>query len=292
MVNEANKTETKDEKSHIKDFFSDTSLHGARYLVEKGFLRRLIWLIAIGAAFGVCGLQVSKTIVAYMAKPFSTTLTIERNQTEMKYFPAVTICNMNRVSMKQYVIMSKLMGLSEPNASNEQLREEIMTMVTLMTYSKNDSEAINAAKKDLYSQEIFRKRDETFGYVLKGFSHSIEGMLSFSWLEPCKWKGQKCTSQNFSSIMNLQMGRCYTFNSGLEGHPLLENSQIPGPLQGLRLKLNVEEEDHVTDFGAPMAGFKILIHNQKDYPLIAEFGFAVQPGTHTFAAVSVTKVNL
>ncbi|KAK3704748.1 hypothetical protein QZH41_009755 [Actinostola sp. cb2023] len=40
-----------------------------------------------------------------------------------------------------------------------------------------------------------------------------------------------------------------------------------------------------------MAGFKVLIHDQDEFPLMEEFGFAVQPGTHTFAAVSVTKIK-
>lgn len=281
----------KDDETHLKDFVESTSLHGARYLAQRNIIRRLFWFAALCVAFGFCGSQVSKTVFAFMAKPFSTTLTVERNESEIKYFPAVTICNLNMISIKQYIKTLRSWG-EEPNATNEHLTYDIMSFMALMTYRGDQDKSLELAKQRLYeANPHYLKRGSLFGDVLEGFSHTIDGMLSFDWLGACKWRGQKCTAKNFTALPNLRMGHCYTFNSGDKNHPMLENPQIPGPTQGLRLKLNVEEEDHVTNFNSPMAGFKVLIHDQNTYPIVEEIGFAIQPGTHTFASISVTKVN-
>ena len=76
----------------------------------------------------------------------------------------------------------------------------------------------------------------------------------------------------------------------MPGHRKLKSS-IPGSLNGLRLRLNVESDDHVSNLFMPMSGFKISIQHQNDYPLVEEFGFGLQPGTHTYVAVRQKKVS-
>ena len=58
---------------------------------------------------------------------------------------------------------------------------------------------------------------------------------------------------------------------------------------GLNLRLNVQQDEYTSLF-TEQAGFMVLIHDQETPPMVEEFGFSVEPGTNTFAALSKQKV--
>ena len=53
--------------------------------------------------------------------------------------------------------------------------------------------------------------------------------------------------------------------------------------------LDVQQDEYVS-LVADQAGFMVLIHDQETPPMVEELGFAVGPGTTTFAALSKQKV--
>ena len=63
-----------------------------------------------------------------------------------------------------------------------------------------------------------------------------------------------------------------------------------GSVFGLGLILNVRRDEY---YGATtyQTGFKILIHHQGTPPLVSQLGFAVGPGTSTFAAIRKQRVR-
>ncbi|EDO25451.1 predicted protein [Nematostella vectensis] len=93
-------------ESGFKDFLDNTTLHGARYLNEKHFLRKLIWALFLIAAFSVCGFQTFKCFSAYYERPFSTVM-MKKRVPELD-FPAITICNLNALSKNQYVKIQRM----------------------------------------------------------------------------------------------------------------------------------------------------------------------------------------
>ena len=64
---------------------------------------------------------------------------------------------------------------------------------------------------------------------------------------------------------------------------------ITGAGLGLTLILNVEQYEYMmgpqTD-----AGVQILLHDQSEFPMIKDLGFAVAPGTHTLVGVNRHQV--
>ena len=64
-----------------------------------------------------------------------------------------------------------------------------------------------------------------------------------------------------------------------------------GDSYGLNINLNVELEEYFNDEVAPAIGFKILIHEQNELPLVKENGFAVMPGATTFVSMKERKVR-
>ena len=71
--------------------------------------------------------------------------------------------------------------------------------------------------------------------------------------------------------------------TGLKSHPLLK-VQRAGVDYGLRLSLSVQQDQYYGSL-RDSSGFKVMVHDQEEPPLINELGFAIQPGTHTFCGL-------
>ena len=58
---------------------------------------------------------------------------------------------------------------------------------------------------------------------------------------------------------------------------------------GLQLELNIEQYEYMRgpDLGA---GLRVLLHNQRDVPLVKNHGLALMPGTHASIAVKTVEV--
>lgn len=91
----------------------------------------------------------------------------------------------------------------------------------------------------------------------------------------CFFGSETCSIESFK-VTQTRFGRCYTFNS--DGS--LEQ-RLPGRQSGLRIYLNVEEEDQYP-FGIlgeiqQMAGAKVIIHQSFEPPVLST-GLAAMPG--------------
>ena len=80
-----------------KEFASNTTLHGLRYVTDKShsISRRGIWLIFLGAAATTYVYLASLSLTKFFSRPIKTEISQE-TPTEGLKFPAVTICNLNR----------------------------------------------------------------------------------------------------------------------------------------------------------------------------------------------------
>ena len=138
-------------------------------------------------------------------------------------------------------------------------------------------------KKQRKRSSMFGK-DFNFADFVKKHGHKIGHMI-----KKCHWKGEKCGPHNFTSVLT-DFGLCYTFNSGRDGHPLLKVHRA-GVDFGLRLQLYVQQDQY---YGIlrDSSGFKVMVHDQDEPPLINELGFAIHPGMHTFCGVRKTKANV
>ena len=263
----------------LRDFSETTTLHGVNYLGQGSVVRRLLWTLAIFASFGLCARQIIDSVTLYLKWPISTSFTTEI-VSELG-FPAITICNFNSLSKKQFEKIN-----SRPNASVEEikvLRERVSQLVGIFS-GHTTNLSMSGFSEKMLTQRGFLSAD----YIAKT-SHQIEDILSLEWPPTCTFSGRNCGPRNFTPIFTERFGQCYTFNSGKEGHEELK-ARMVGANNGLRLKLFVDQESYVTNFLDPQAGFKVLIHSQQEYPFVEELGFAIQPGTHTFCAIRRKEV--
>ncbi|OBS82034.1 hypothetical protein A6R68_23976, partial [Neotoma lepida] len=91
-------------------------------------------------------------------------------------------------------------------------------------------------------------------------------------------------------------GKCYMFNSGEDGKPLLTTVK-GGTGNGLEIMLDIQQDEYLPIWGETEettfeAGVKVQIHSQSEPPFIQELGFGVAPGFQTFVATQEQRYSL
>ena len=118
----------------------------------------------------------------YFSFPVTTKTTLEFEKEPE--FPAVTICNLNMVR-KSMVLKYNFKEVTD------------LALMSKAGVEINDSNINWSRYEDI----------DVFQVYLKA-GHQIQDMII-----DCSWKGERCSSQNFTPILTT-MGLCHTFNSG------------------------------------------------------------------------------
>ncbi|XP_068196772.1 acid-sensing ion channel 1C [Antennarius striatus] len=260
------------------DFIMRTKIHGLKFVFssDKSKIQRFIWIMAFFVCVSLLITWSLNRILYLMSYPAVTKIYMV--WAHSMSFPAVTFCNKNvfRVSSltKDDLYHSGYwMDLMYPNHT---------VMETSLSFLKDSH------KKSLLSLLDFNNYSPRPGYhintteMIGRLSHQLEDML----LE-CRFRGEACTYKNFSTIYT-RYGKCYTFNSGLDGNPLLTTLK-GGTGNGLEIMLDIQQDEYLpvwgeTDETSYEAGIKVQIHSQEEPPFIDQLGFGVAPGFQTFVS--------
>uniref|UniRef100_A0A8C7YFV4 Acid-sensing ion channel 1 n=1 Tax=Oryzias sinensis TaxID=183150 RepID=A0A8C7YFV4_9TELE len=272
FLNEAEDyTEEEEEDKKVDDlatFFSNSSLHGANHVFveEKKFgVRQGLWAVAFIVALSLFLLQVADRIIYYRQYDRITLLDemVANNMT----FPAITICNYNLVrktqmSYSDLIFMGPLLGFEDGMAPGFALAPEP-----------------DRPRGSRFSLDEFYTRTR----------HRIDEMLL-----DCSFRGLECGPENFKEIFT-RYGKCYTFNSGKDGQPLMVTMK-GGTGNGLELMLDIQQDEYLpvwgeTDETSFEAGIKVQIHTQDEPPFIDQLGFGVAPGFQTFVSCQEQRLT-
>ena len=268
----------------FRSFTEETSLHGARFLFSSNVFRRLFWTLLLMLNIGYCVYQIYESVDFYYQRPFNTKITTKTaNNTTNMPFPAVTLCNLNLFNLRRF----RSFQISR-NMSIKEIEEKGKVYAKML-----------AGSKDVFNNDSKRKHEELFWrfhgkvpsfFYLNAFSHKIEDMLlPASRFDSCFIDETGCGPQNFTSFTSSTFGQCYTFNSGRDGHPVI-NATMAGQLNGLKLLLNIERDNYLDNPLNPFAGLAVLVHDQQTFPFMEQFGFVVQPGVRTLCSIKRKKV--
>lgn len=273
------------EMEELKSFAQDTTLHGARFLFADSVFRRIIWSLAIVACLGYCGYQVYTCVAEFYKRPFNTKITTHiSTDGEELLFPAVTLCNLNAFNTRRY--RQLLSGPSNREIIERQLKDISILIARSEEILDKDFKTRN---QGLFLRQNTTKVTNKHQWM---FSHQIEEMLlpSSSRFESCSINGKHCDAANFTSYLSFMFGKCYTFNSAEDGNSPLQ-ATLAGQNSGLKLRLNIERNSYLFDTLSPFVGLAILIHDQKTFPIVEEFGIKIQPGVSTVCAIKRRKVS-
>ncbi|KAL9982334.1 hypothetical protein ACROYT_G004364 [Oculina patagonica] len=273
------------EMEEVKSFAQETTLHGARFLFADNFFRRVVWTFAVVACLGYCGYQVSICVTAFNERPFNTKIAshISTDGSELP-FPAVTLCNLNAFNARRYRRL-----FSDPS-NRETIEKKLEDIQSL--FSKRSKELLN---EDFQKRnpELFARLKETndLNKYQGLLSHQLEEMFlpSSSQFESCSINGKHCDANNFTSYLSPMFGKCFTFNSA-EGNNSPLFATLAGQNSGLKIRLNIERDGYMPNTVIPFVGLAILIHDQKTFPIVEEFGIKIQPGVSTLCAIKRRKI--
>ncbi|XP_026205916.1 acid-sensing ion channel 1B isoform X4 [Anabas testudineus] len=269
QVDDYNDEEDNDEEvQDLAGFFGGCSLHGANHVFveDKKFgIRQGLWAVVFTMALSAFLYQVVDRVIYYLQYDHITMLD-EKSASNMT-FPAVTMCNYNfvrksQMSYSDLIFMGPLLGFEEGMAPGFPLAPEP-----------------DRPPGSRFSLDEFYTRTR----------HRIEDILL-----DCKFRGLDCGPENFKEIFT-RYGKCYTFNSGQDGRPLLVTMK-GGMGNGLELMLDIQQDEYLpvwgeTDETSFEAGIKVQIHTQDEPPFIDQLGFGVAPGFQTFVSCQEQRLT-
>uniref|UniRef100_H3AEQ1 Acid sensing ion channel subunit 2 n=1 Tax=Latimeria chalumnae TaxID=7897 RepID=H3AEQ1_LATCH len=266
-------------------FVKQTKLHGIKYICSKKhpFHHRAFWFLAFCTSLGLLLSWSSNRFLYLLSFPSHTKIHME--WTKELAFPAITLCNNNpiqfyKLTKSDLYYAGHWLGLLMANRTARPLVIELL---------KDDQQKWFQKLSDF---RLFLP-PRTFEGISSGFmdrlGHQLEDMLL-----SCKYRGELCGPQNFSSVFT-KYGKCYMFNSGQDGRPLLTTVK-GGTGNGLEVMLDIQQDEYLPVWGgseetAFEAGVKVQIHSQTDPPFVHELGFGVAPGFQTFVAAQEQRLT-
>ncbi|CAL1532418.1 unnamed protein product, partial [Lymnaea stagnalis] len=187
--------------------------------------------------------QLVNIIREYYRYPVSTLVSMEYSAKLL--FPAVTICNLNRLRMSK--LDGNLRFLKRPLQVTR--HRELMTML-IREYSRGDRIARGHVMEDMFLACTFN-------------------------LEPC-------TVDDFIEEMYMRSGNCYTFGDTVTDKKERYTNKA-GPANGLILDLDIGRSEYLRSSSA--YGVNILLHNGSEYAFPYDGGIVTGPGFSTSIAL-------
>ncbi|XP_073539224.1 acid-sensing ion channel 2 isoform X1 [Phyllobates terribilis] len=262
-----------------------TKLHGLKYICSSklAFQRRAFWFLAFFTSLGLLLSWSSNRLLYWLSFPSHTRVQLEWSK-ELA-FPAVTFCNNNpvrfhRLSKSDLYFAGYWLGLLLANRTARPLLSELLPEDKQKWFQKLADFRLFLPPRDFDGISV--------GFMDR-LGHQLEDMLL-----SCRYRGEACGPHNFSTVFT-RYGKCYMFNSGHDGRPLLTTVK-GGTGNGLEIMLDIQQDEYLPIWGETEettfeAGVKVQIHSQSEPPFIQELGFGVAPGFQTFVATQEQRLT-
>nr|XP_061813766.1 acid-sensing ion channel 1 isoform X3 [Nerophis lumbriciformis] len=264
----------------IEVFASRSTLHGISHMFtyERMCVKRSLWILFFLGSVGVLALVCVDRVHLYFQYPHITKL--DEVAAPLMEFPAVTFCNLNafrfsRVTRNDLYHAGELLALLN---GRYEIRDPHLVEEHVLNVLKERADFDNYKPRPFNMREFY---DRT--------GHDIKDMLL-----SCYYRGTECREEDFKVIFT-RYGKCYTFNSGQDGRPLLLTMK-GGMGNGLELMLDIQQDEYLpvwgeTDETSFEAGIKVQIHTQDEPPFIDQLGFGVAPGFQTFVSCQEQRLT-
>ncbi|XP_053673786.1 sodium channel protein Nach-like [Anopheles nili] len=286
-----------DSRRHFRSWFGkqlrelcrNTALHGYSQIVREGYnvTERTVWLLAV----------LSSTIVAITLLAISwswsvetPTVTVTESTNYPSWnlpFPAVTVCNMNKISAS--AALNRAQTMRRPaNVSAAQLSDLFRLFLHVTGLGQTDPDRYRMLHDTMLENNL------EIPQLMGEFAPPCGTLL-----ERCLWKGTQWRCDNLFQVVNTTEGLCCSFNYyGLlkDNYPKKITVSVPreprrvmasGFQTGLSILLQPSVEDyHSTDVAA--YGFKLLIHGSYDYPDNDAEIKLILAGTESFVTLKPT----
>ncbi|KAL5251585.1 hypothetical protein ACHWQZ_G017078 [Mnemiopsis leidyi] len=275
--------EQKRQEIEMETFKEFASTVTADYLAEMCSKasngRRLIWVSLWLASFVYAWYNIALSIGVYMSKPTATKLNFYEASSDGVTFPTVTICNFNKFNKSYF-------DTDDITTKKGQLKDFLKITTPIWGHKQE----LDSASWDTKYDKI---TDIDLVTLYKTSSHLLNKTVEY-----CRFSGKPCLPADASpgdvadvedadptaafNPVFTEHGLCYSFNQN--GNLTMSRT---GALYGLSLRLHVAQDDYFET--QDVAGFKVLLHNSYEPPMIEEYGFALRPGSETYVRIRLQK---
>uniref|UniRef100_A0A182FQ30 Pickpocket n=1 Tax=Anopheles albimanus TaxID=7167 RepID=A0A182FQ30_ANOAL len=287
-------------KAELFQLFRSITAHCYKQLAhtERSIWERLFWLLALILEAATLVAIIVSAWGKFTANPLITTLHDTIYPIEHVPFPAISLCNNNRISRTAALRYADTLAQRDTQRRNASyFLDQIVLLGKLYDY---DFENLHQMTKFQEFLDLHDVSNATGMYsaleTLAKLSPRCEDMLL-----RCFWKSIElpCMLRNdMIEVRRTQYGFCCTFNfighnEDNEIHPPPYYLDVTGPEMGLVVLLNGSTNDYFYNLFNNI-GFNLQIFNPNEVPDITAGGVSeqfVHLGTETFIRVDAITIN-
>ncbi|KAI5632512.1 amiloride-sensitive sodium channel domain-containing protein [Phthorimaea operculella] len=279
----------------FKDYIHNCSLAGAKQMCDPtiGKYQRLVWTVVFLTSFATICYFLNFIWNDTLKKPLIVTLESTEYPIANIHFPAVAICNVNRISKKalHQLAIDEYDDIAG-TASLEEVQAVLVNLGRLMDYSYNDTMKSNKILQRMINK--YRFNTEKMIEIMRKLTPTCEDTLL-----RCIWAGSivEC-DKIFRMRRTANRGYCCTFNYVMNYNllkPTVEGDilrqQTAGRVQGLNVVLNPQLDDYAYTL-SNMLGFDILIFDSMQFadPTAGRVNHRIsEPGVAVMLEIKSTK---
>ena len=262
-------------KTISKEAFQNSSIYPLSQMVRtKSTLRKIWWTSVL--IFGISGSVYQITIFfhQYLQYPVIVNLKVE-NKISLD-FPAVTVCNLNRMKNDFVTCMQHNLPFNVCSSSESDSPQPPTSSVGMSERQSSAScskQFSGKRDKNIEEMTIFLTKYMALSYE----DRNISGYDKQELIPYCFFNGMACKEEDFSYFQNLHYGNCFTFNKKKNNSDVLKISV--DKTMALEIILNLKYLSYLdvtSSFGA-----RVVIHDSNEDPNLEEDGINVSPGFET-----------
>ncbi|XP_063242547.1 sodium channel protein Nach-like [Bacillus rossius redtenbacheri] len=235
---------------------------------------RVLWLVTCSGGLLAAVYLISCVWVQYNTSPTITSIESTHFPIWNIPFPAVTICNVNKVHL------SAVRSLYSDYALNLTLKED-----DYLSFVQQLAEIIQPEQASTFMEleKVLLKHNLTMETLMLKLTQPCSSLLV-----KCKWRGQLVPCDSLYSMHKTDAGFCCSFNyhppdKTASRDPLLHVNGA-GYLAGVTMLMDPQLEDYYAALFS-FYGLQVLVHAPTDYPEISARGIILAPQKEAFLQV-------
>ena len=267
-----------DARKIIEEFSQETTANGVKFFFQGNKLSRIAFFLAWLAAIIYCIYSCYRGIMDFHSRPTGTKFEIVTLDDVNITFPAITLCNINRIrkdhieGTENLSEIYSLFGVMENAALVDKYHEDTEEFRNLILKKMSvfkDDPVINITMDSLFREG---------GPVDSDILNCKVGFTDCS----------KILGDDFFERVVSDQGNCFKINP--KGKL---NASIAGNLGGITLLMHAQIGLHsMVKLSEPSGGFKISFHDYKDTGSVGNTGFVLSPGLMYFVQLSNKETKL
>ncbi|CAB3248766.1 unnamed protein product [Arctia plantaginis] len=254
----------------LKEFWHTTSIGGIKQIrnLENSKFERVCYIAIFCITFTTACLFLRYTWDSTFTTPLIVTAESFTYPIKDIDFPAVALCNFNRISKKaleeySLLAMKKSLKSGRRNVTLIQLRDYLQSYGKLIDYLYDGN------LQRIIDDALLDELEINIPNLMQKLSPRCDEMLI-----KCKWAGREVNCSEIFHTRRTGLGHCCAFNYVLDMNSAdrpsktiapVKRQKVPGPHDGLLVIADPMPEDDVYQ-KAKRNGFQVLIYDPRQFP--------------------------